>query len=95
MINVVAKIKAKAGEEAEVEQSLKNAIPKVRAEEGNLLYTLSKSQSDPTMLLMLEKYKDMDAFMVHSAAPYVSEMIVEIVPYLDGEMSVELFDEIA
>ena len=95
MVNVVAKIKVKAGEEGKVEKALRDAIPKVREEEGNLLYTLSRSQSDPTMLLMLEQYKDMDAFMVHSSTPYVAEMVVAIAPYLDGEMSVELFDEIA
>ena len=95
MINVVAKIKAQAGEEGKVEKALRDVMPKVREEEGTLSYTLSKSQSDPTMLLVLEKYKDMDAFIVHSSTPYVSEMIVEIAPLLDGDMSVEMFDEIA
>ena len=95
MINVVAKIKAKAGDEGKVEQALRDAIPKVKAEEGTLSYTLSKSQSDPTMLLVLEKYKDMDAFMFHSSQDYVLEMIMAIAPLLDGEMSVEMFDELA
>ncbi len=95
MINVVAKIKAQAGEEGKVEKALRDAMPKVREEEGTLSYTLSKSQSDPTMLLVLEKYKDMDAFIFHSSTTYVAEMIVEIAPLLDGDMSVEMFDEIA
>ena len=95
MIVVVAQIKAQAGEVGKVEKALRDVMPKVREEEGTLSYTLSKSQSDPTMLLVLEKYKDMDAFIVHSSTPYVAEMIVEIAPLLDGDMSVEMFDEIA
>ena len=95
MIVVVAKIKAKTGEEGKVEKALRDVIPRVREEEGTLSYTLSKSQSDPTMLLVLEKYKDMDAFVFHSSTPYVAEMFVEITPLLDGDLSVELFDEIA
>ena len=95
MVVVVAKIKAQAGKEGKVEKALRDIIPKVREEEGTLSYSLSKSQSDATVLLVLEKYKDMDAFIFHSSTPYVAEMIVEIAPLLDGDMSVELFDEIA
>ena len=95
MINVVAKIKAKAGDEGTVENALRNAIPKVLAEEGTLAYSLSKSQNDPSLFLVLEKYKDMDAFMFHSSQDYVMEMIMTIAPILDGDMSVEMYDEIA
>ena len=95
MINVVAKIKAKAGDEGKVEQALQNAIPKVTAEEGTLSYTLSKAQSDPSLYLVLEKYKDMDAFMFHSSQDYVMEMIMAISPLLDGDLIVEMYDEIA
>ena len=94
MVVVVAKIKAKAGEEGKVEKALRDVLPKVREEEGTLSYTLSKSQSDPSMFLVLEKYKDMDAFVFHSSTPYLAEMFVDITPLLDGDLSVELFDEI-
>ena len=95
MINVVAKIKARAGEEGKVEKALRDVLPKVRAEEGTLSYTLSKSQSDPSLLLVLEKYKDMDAFIFHSSQDYVMEMIMAISTLLDGDLLVEMFDEIA
>ncbi len=95
MLNVVAKIKAKAGDEGIVEKALRDAIPQVLAEEGTISYTLSKSQSDPSLFLVLEKYTDMDAFMFHSTQDYVMGMIVTIAPVLDGEMSVEMYDELA
>ena len=70
-------------------------LPKVREEEGTLEYLLNKSQTDPTLFMVLEKYKDMDAFMVHGGTPYLAEMFVEITPLLDGDLSVELFDDLA
>ena len=95
MIIVIAKIKAKAGEEGKVEKALRDVLPKVRKEEGTLEYLLNRSQSDPTTFMVLEKYKDMDAFMAHSSAPYLAEMFVEITPFLDGDLNVELFDDLA
>ena len=83
MINVVAKMKAQAGQEGKIEQALKDAVPKVLQEEGTLSYTVSKSQSDPSLYLVLEKYKDMDAFMFHSSQDYVMEMIMAVSPVLD------------
>jgi len=94
MIIVVAKIKAKAGKDAQVEKALRDVLPKVREEEGTLEYTLGRAQNDPSTLLVLEKYKDMDAFMYHSSTPYLAEMFVAITPLLDGDLAVELFDEI-
>ena len=95
MINVVAKMKAQAGQEGKIEQALKDAVPKVLQEEGTLSYTVSKSQSDPSLYLVLEKYKDMDAFMFHSSQDYVMEMIMAVSPVLDGDLIVEMYDEIA
>lgn len=95
MINVVAKMKAQAGQEGKIEQALKDAVPKVLQEEGTLSYTVSKSQSDPSLYLVLEKYKDMDAFMFHSSQDYVMEMIMAVSPVLDGDLIVEMYDELA
>ncbi len=95
MIVCVAKIKAKTGEEAQVEKALKDILPKVRQEEGTLEYLLNRSQTDPSTFVVLEKYKDMDAFLVHGSTPYLAEMFAVITPLLDGDLSVELLDNIA
>lgn len=94
MIAVVAKLKAKSGEESKVEKALSDILPKVRKEEGTLSYTLNRSQSDPTLFMVLEKYRDMDAFLAHSSTPYLKEMFDIVLPLLDGDLSVEMYDEI-
>ena len=95
MIVVVAKLKAKSGEEEKVGKSLRDILPKVRAEEGTLSYTLNRAQNDPSTFMVLEKYKDMDAFVAHSSTDYLAQMFVEVTPLLDQDMAVELFDELA
>lgn len=95
MVTVVAKIKAKSGEEAKLEGALRNVLPKVREEEGTLVYTLNRSQDDPSTLMVFEKYRDMDAFIYHSSTPYLKELFNIIMPLIDGTPSVELFDELA
>jgi len=95
MMLVVAKLKAKSGEEEKVEKALRDVLPKVREEEGTLEYTLNRSQNDPSTLMVLEKYRDMDAFLYHSSTPYLTELFGTLMPLLDADLSVELFDEIA
>lgn len=95
MIVIVAKLKARAGEEEKVEKAIRDVLPKVREEEGTLHYTLNRSQSDPSTFMVLEKYRDMDAFVSHSSTPYLAEFFSIVTPLLDGDLVVELFDEIA
>ena len=71
---VVAKLKAKSGEEEKMEKALVDIIPKVEQEEGTLMYTLHKSQKDPTVFLFYEKYTDKEALKFHSATPYFAEL---------------------
>jgi quinol monooxygenase YgiN len=95
MVIVIAKLKAKSGEEEKVEKALRDVLPKVREEEGTLLYTLNRAQDDPSTFMVLEKYKDMDAFTYHSSTPYLQELFAVILPLLDGDAAVDLFEEIA
>lgn len=94
MMIVVARLKAKSGEEEKVEKALRELLPKVREEEGTLSYTLNRAQNDPSMFMVLEKYKDMDAFAYHSSTPYLQEMFGAVLPLLDGDLVVDMYDEI-
>ena len=71
MVVVVAKIKAKSGEESKLEEAFRNILSKVREEEGTLEYTLNRAQNDPSTIMVLEKYKDMDAFRYHTAQLHI------------------------
>ena len=94
MICIVAKLKAKSGEEAKMEKALRDVLPKVQQEEGTLLYKLHRAQDDPTLFMVYEEYKDMDAFMFHSTTPYLAELFETILPIMDGDPVIEMYDEL-
>ena len=48
---VVAKLKAKTGEETKMEEALRGMVEKVAQEEGTLTYTLHRAQKDPSVFL--------------------------------------------
>jgi len=92
---IVAKLKAKSGEEGKMEKALVDIIPQVEQENGTLVYTLHKSQKDPTVFLFYEKYKDKDALKHHSSTPYFKELFGTLSPLLDGAPEIEMYDEVA
>ena len=92
---VVAKLKAKSGEEKKMEEALRNLVSKVKAEEGTLVYTLHRSQKDPTRFLFYEKYKDAEALKAHSQTSYFKESFGVWQGLLDGAPEIEIYDEVA
>ena len=92
---VVAKIKAKSGEEAKMEEALRSMVTKVQQEEGTLTYTLHRSQKDSTQFMFYEKYRDGQALKDHSSTPYFKELFATLGPLIDGAPQIEMYDEIA
>lgn len=92
---VVAKLKAKSGEEEKMEKALVDIIPKVEQEDGTLIYTLHKSQKDPNVFLFYEKYTNQEALKLHSSTPYFKELFSTLSSILDGAPEIEMYDEVA
>ncbi len=92
---VVAKIKAIAGSENEMKTILLDIIPKVKEEEGTLVYTLHQDQNDPSVFLFYEKYKDTDALVAHSSTPHFKALFKTIKPILDGNPEIMMYNELA
>ena len=92
---VVAKLKAKSGEESKMADALQAMVSKVEKEEGTLVYTLHQAQNDPTQFLFYEKYTDGEALKAHSATPYFRELSGTLKPLLDGAPEIEMYNELA
>jgi quinol monooxygenase YgiN len=92
---VVAKIKARSGEESKMADALQAMVSKVEKEEGTLIYTLHQAQNDPTQFLFYEKYTDGQALEAHSSTPYFKELFGLLQPLLDGAPEIEMYNEIA
>ena len=92
---VVAKLKAKAGEEAKMEAALRDMVAKVAQEQGTLTYTLHRAQQDPRVFLFYEQYKDDAALKAHSSTPYFKELFGFLKPLLDGAPEIDMYEELA
>ena len=92
---VVAKLKAKTGEEAKMEEALRGMVAKVAQEQGTLTYTLHRSKQDPCVFLFYEKYKDDAALKAHSSTPYFKELFSSLKPMLDGAPEIDMYEELA
>lgn len=91
---VVAKLKAKQGSEASLEQAFRALLTPVADEEGTLAYILHRSQKDPTVFLIYEKYKDSKALTAHSSTPHFKEFFAASKSLLAEAPVIEMFDEI-
>lgn len=92
---VIAKLKAKSGEESKMADALRAMVSKVEKEEGTLVYTLHQAQNDPTQFLFYEKYADGEALKAHSSTPYFKELFGTLKPLLDGAPEIEMYTELA
>jgi len=92
---VVAKLKAKAGEEVKMEEALRGMVARVAQEQGTQTYTLHRAQQDPRVFLFYEKYRDDAALKAHSATPYFKELFSFLKPLLDGAPEIDMYEEIA
>src|SRR4051794_3237625 len=71
MIVVVARLQAKPGHEAEVEEILRGLIPLTRAEAGCLSYHLHVQEGDPTSFLFFEQWESDEALNTHLTTPHI------------------------
>ncbi len=97
MLVCIAKFKAKAGMEQELEDSLTAFVPKVQDEAGTLMYTVhrAKGKSNPGLFMFYECYQDKESFQYHSSTPYFQEFFGKISTMVDGEPQIELYEDIA
>ncbi len=91
---VIAKLAAKKGMENKMETILKGIISDVDKEKDTLVYTLNKSQSNPSVFLFYEKYKNADALSFHSSSPYFKKLLKDLEPVLAKEPEIDLYEEI-
>ncbi|MBT3226105.1 MAG: antibiotic biosynthesis monooxygenase [Deltaproteobacteria bacterium] len=91
---VIAKLKAQAGKEAEMEKTILDVLPKVKTEEGTLAYNFHRSLGDPTVFVFYEKYVDQAALGAHSKTPHFKEMGKALAGLLDGAPEIEMLEEL-
>jgi quinol monooxygenase YgiN len=94
MISVIAKLPIKEGKVEEAITAVKDLMVQVAREEGTLMYTLNRDQSNPNTLVIMERYKDKAAFDVHASTPHFKAFFAKSKAFLGGRPEVTLMEEI-
>ena len=95
MIVLVARYHVKQGNVDAVVEALKEMAPLVAKYEPDCsLYFADRSHDDPNLILLYERYTDMDAIAAHRETPHFKEIIEgRIVPLLENRER-EFFDTV-
>ncbi len=81
---IVAKIVAKPGAEAQVEEALRRLIEPTLAEEGCLQYDLHRCLGDPQTFLFYENWQSKAAWQAHMETAHLRHMVQETEELLAG-----------
>ncbi len=97
MITVVAKLQAAPGKEDELKSVLSEMVANVKAKEAGAVptYSLHVSDTDPSLFLFYETYRDADAFAAHSQTDHMKAMGAKLGGLLGGRPVIERFTRIA
>jgi len=97
MLIVTAKIHAAEGKEQELETVLRELVKDTAKEEGSVEYRLHRVVDTPGTFRFIEKFKDQDAFDVHSNSEHFKKFVSKVEDLTAGEGEferLELLDSI-
>jgi len=95
MICVIANVQVLPGKGGEFEGLIREVKAQVQANEpGNLLYQMTRSQTEPNSYKGIEIYRDQAAFDLHAQADYFLAALPKLGPLLAGEPHVEFLDPV-
>jgi quinol monooxygenase YgiN len=93
MIAVTSELRAKAGQEKQVEGLLLALANRtLEAEPGCLGYAVTHSRHDRHLFLTIERYADDPALDAHSRAEHFKEAFEQLMSRLEGPPRLALFD---
>jgi quinol monooxygenase YgiN len=95
MVTVIAKLKVKAGREADFEKAARDMITYVEANEPETkTYLLHRAAGDPTDYLFYEVYTDQAALARHGGSEAMQRFFGLMGGVLDGRPEIALYEAI-
>lgn len=93
-LTVVAQLKAKPGNEAQVREILLSAVAPSRKDAGCLNYDLHQGQDDPSVFVFHENWTSKAHLEQHLAKPELKAILGKIAPLLLEPPQILLLDKI-
>jgi quinol monooxygenase YgiN len=92
VITVVARSKAKAGKESELESAVRAAVAPTHAEEGCLKYALHRAVDDPSLFTIVEKWTSKESLDRHLASKHIAELFSKLPALVAASPEIRIFE---
>ena len=83
-LTVIARVNARPGKEAELEQALRAVVAPTHAEPGCLRYALHRSSNDPATFVLVERWVSKEALDQHLEMPYLKALRARFQELVEG-----------
>jgi quinol monooxygenase YgiN len=91
-LTVIARAKAKAGREADLERAMRAAVAPSHDEPGCLRYTVHRSLNDPASFVTVERWVSKEAIDRHFVAPHTQALMKQIPELLAEPPDISVFE---
>jgi quinol monooxygenase YgiN len=82
---VIARWRARAGEEDAVARAFEEIVPASRAEPGMVAYQVHRDPADPAVFTIYERYRDEAAYQAHIDSEHMQRLgFGDAIPRLEG-----------
>ena len=85
-LTLVARMRAKSGQQARLRAELQRLVEPTRAETGCIGYDLHLSENDPALFLFYETWKSQADLDAHFETPHLQALLKILPEMLEGEM---------
>ncbi len=89
---LIARVKAKAGEEEKVKKALSTMLAPTRKEEGCIHYILHQTADDKTLFMFYEVWTTRDTLKKHVQTPHMKAMIASLKGLTDDGGGVTFYE---
>lgn len=94
MYCVVANLRVKPEHAGDMARKLVEAAQTYRKDQGTLAWHVHRSEQDPNLFVIYERYGQKSDLDTHRANPYYSEFGKTIGPWLDGRAEITFLEEL-
>ena len=93
MIVITAAMRSKPGKEMDLIAAMKELTAAVRQNEPDTLaYTFHRAKNDPSLFMVYEKYKSVEAMKAHMVSAHFQEAAKKLGGLLEGGLGLETYE---
>lgn len=93
-LTVIARARAQAGREAEMEAALRTNAEASRGEAGCLSYSVLRGAEDPQLFMTVERWRSKADADQHMGTPHVQSLFATITPMLASQPEIVAYVEV-